>query len=136
MNLTHPQNVFKKREKVNMSDDDLVRRLRGETMPFRDLRTTRRNELLYEAASHIEKLERDVLKYSSAVADAQMRNEELDRALNRIIDRWEAQKARIEKLEAALRCIEDEDNYGSDGCWVADSYPDEIARKALEGKDD
>ena len=45
-------------------------------------------------------------------------------------------KGHIEKLEAALRCIEDEDNYGSDGCWVADSYPDEIARKALEDKDD
>jgi hypothetical protein len=41
---------------------------------------------------------------------------------------------RIEKLEAALRCIEDEDNYGSDGCWVADSYPDEIARKALDAE--
>jgi hypothetical protein len=44
---------------------------------------------------------------------------------------------RIEQLEAALRRIEDENNYGSDGCWVADSYPDEIARAALgEKKDD
>jgi hypothetical protein len=46
-------------------------------------------------------------------------------------------KSRIEQLEAALRRIEDENNYGSDGCWVADSYPDEIARAALgEKKDD
>jgi hypothetical protein len=37
--------------------DDLANRLRGETMPFRDLKTTRRNELLHEAADRIEKLE-------------------------------------------------------------------------------
>ena len=43
---------------------------------------------------------------------------------------------RIEQLEAALRRIEDENNYGSDGCWVADSYPDEIARAALGEKKD
>ena len=43
---------------------------------------------------------------------------------------------RIEKLEAALREIADEENWGGDGCWAVESYPDEIARKALEGKDD
>ena len=43
---------------------------------------------------------------------------------------------RIEKLEAALREIADSANWGNDGCWNAESYPDEIARKALEGKDD
>ena len=86
-------------------------------------------DLAFAAADRIEKLERDVLKYSSAVADAQMRNEELDRALNRIIDRWEAQKARIEKLEAALREI------AALGFWDGDSAMS-IARKALEGKDD
>jgi hypothetical protein len=36
---------------------------------------------------------------------------------------------RIEKLEAALREIAAPD-------WDGESYPDEIARKALEGKDD
>jgi hypothetical protein len=36
---------------------------------------------------------------------------------------------RIEKLEAALREIAAPD-------WDSESYPDEIARKALEGKDD
>lgn len=40
-----------------MTELHISERLRGETMPFRDLRTTRRNELLYEAASRIEKLE-------------------------------------------------------------------------------
>jgi BMFP domain-containing protein YqiC len=38
-------------------------------------------------------------------------------------------EARIEKLEAALREIAAPD-------WDSESYPDEIARKALEGKDD
>ena len=36
---------------------------------------------------------------------------------------------RIEKLEAALREIAAPD-------WDGESYPDEIARKALEGKDE
>jgi hypothetical protein len=36
---------------------------------------------------------------------------------------------RIEKLEAALREIAAPD-------WDSESYPDEIARKALENKDD
>ena len=39
---------------------------------------------------------------------------------------------RIEKLEAALREIADEENWGSDGCWAVESYPDEIASEALE----
>lgn len=43
---------------------DLANRLRGETMPFRDLRTTRRNEVLYEAADHIEKLEAVLRTYA------------------------------------------------------------------------
>jgi len=42
---------------------------------------------------------------------------------------------RILKLEAALREIADSANWGNDGCWNAESYPDEIARKALEEKD-
>jgi hypothetical protein len=37
----------------------------------------------------------------------------------------------IEKLEAALRRISDDGNWGPDGCWDAMSYPDEIARVAL-----
>ena len=43
---------------------------------------------------------------------------------------------RIEQLEAALRLISDDGNWGPDGCWDAYSYPDEIARAALgETKD-
>ena len=48
-NLTHPQNVFEKREKVNMSDD-LVKRLRD---PF----YTPSLKSHAEAADRIEKLE-------------------------------------------------------------------------------
>ena len=102
--------------------------------------------MVFEAADRIEKLERDILNYSSAVADAQMRNEELDRALNRIIDRWEAQKARIEKLEAALKhCINALKQYemgddrprgpaGPVRPWLLGAMDNAI--KVLEGKDD
>jgi hypothetical protein len=50
----------------------------------------------------------------------------------------EDQQKRIEQLEAALRLISDDGNWGADGCWDADSYPDEIARAALgeEEEDD
>jgi hypothetical protein len=44
--------------------------------------------------------------------------------------------SRIEKLEAALREIADGANWDNGGGWGAESYPDEIARKALEGKPD
>ena len=50
MQITHPQNVFKKREKVNMSDD-LVKRLREKA--FR----TETYELISAAVDRIEKLE-------------------------------------------------------------------------------
>ena len=97
--------------------DDLVKRLRQ----YPDVK------LPNEAADYIEKLKRDILNYSSAVADAEMRNEELDRALNRMIDRWEAQKARIEKLESALREIMNKDLFGMD--WAV-----RTARKALDAE--
>ena len=51
MQITHPQNVFKKREKVNMSDD-LIERLRG----YGD----GNNDLMDAAADRIEKLEAEV----------------------------------------------------------------------------
>jgi hypothetical protein len=78
-NLTHPQNVLKKREKVNMTDN-LIERLRGYCDGNNDL---------------------------------------MDAAANR-----------IEKLETALEKIIDTDpDEGTS--WFHD-----IARKALEGKDD
>jgi cell division protein FtsB len=52
-------------------------------------------------------------------------------AVNELTRQISFYKDKSEKLEAALRRIEDSNNYGSDGCWVADSYPDEIARAAL-----
>jgi len=86
--LTHPQNVFKKREKVNMSDD-LVKRLRNEEESDW---ATHPVGLLKEAAD------------------------------------------RIEKLEAALREIIQEDALTGKTVFVGDFG--KIARKALEGKDD
>jgi hypothetical protein len=58
MKITHPQNVFKKREKVNMSDD-LVKRLRAEGIAELD-----------EAADRIEKLEaalREIVAWPTTV---------------------------------------------------------------------
>ena len=41
----------------------------------------------------------------------------------------------IIKLREALERIADSSNWGEDGCWDADSYPDEIAKEALTGKE-
>jgi len=57
-------------------------------------------------------------------------------AVNELTRQISFYKDKSEKLEAALRRIEDSNNYGSDGCWVGDSYPDEIARAALGEKKD
>jgi len=46
----------------------------------------------------------------------------------------EDQQKRIEQLEAALRHISNDGNWGPNGCWEGTSYPDEIALAALEGK--
>jgi hypothetical protein len=107
--------------------NDLVKRLRslvGQYIGDADI-----DDELQGAADCIEKLEAAIVTYSSAVAGAQVCNEELNRALNRVIDRWEIQSARIEKLEEALREI------AALGYWDGDSAMN-IARKALEGKDD
>jgi len=100
--------------------DDLVKRLRDKYASPQDA---------VAAADRIEKLEAAIVTYSSTVAGAQVCNEELNRALNRVIDRWEIQNARIERLEAALREI------AALGYWDGDSAMS-IARKALEGKDE
>jgi len=91
-------------------NDDLVKRLREKA--FR----TETYELVNEAADRIEQ-------------DAQHIDEmyELVTAMN---TDHTASKTRIEKLEAALRSIRDDHSF-SFGDWQAD-----IARKALEGKDD
>lgn len=87
-----------------------------------------------------DKLEMPLEQFAEAVAKENVRlnehNEKLKGQTKLYFDAFNKATARIEKLEAALRCIEDQNNYGSDGCWIADSYPDDIARKALEVKDD
>ena len=103
-----------------MTEPHISERLRGETMPFRDLRTTRRNELLYEAASHIEKLEEEVERLvKSRNKWGKLYNQTLeklrlsvmsDSEYVKIIDeKCVEQASHIEKLEAALRAICDEE---------------------------
>jgi hypothetical protein len=41
----------------------------------------------------------------------------------------------IERLRKALERIADSSNWGEDGCWDADSYPNEIAEEALKEKE-
>ena len=113
--------------------DDLVERLRNNrscNFPETPCGAEEEFRNAFEAADRIEKLKADVLKYSGSVANAQMHNEELNRALNRVIDRWEEQSIRVERLEAALQAVI---RYaGSAG----DDYLANQARKALEGKDE
>jgi len=77
-----------------MTELHISERLRGETMPFRDLRTTRRNEVLYEAADRVEKLE-------AALRDCM-------------------EMAEVHEIPFRNRVM----------------YISDVARKALEGKDD
>jgi hypothetical protein len=87
------------------------------------------------------------LRESSAAwfAEGECSNSELEReAANRIESQMQligasgeaigAMLARIEELEAALRQISNDGNWGPNGCWEGTSYPDEIARAALGGE--
>ena len=56
MYLTHPQNVFKKREKVNMSDD-LVKQLRLLNTFEWMARPATTKQICFDAADRIEKLQ-------------------------------------------------------------------------------
>ena len=65
MQITHPQNVFKKREKLNMSDD-LVKQLRFTADDVCRCGTS----VCLEAADHIEKLEaalREIVAWPTTV---------------------------------------------------------------------
>jgi hypothetical protein len=124
--LTHPQNVFKKQEKVNMTDD-LVKRLRqwdcGESTW----------ELLESAADRIETLEASESEWQPICDSYAAENQRFN--------------DRIEKLEAALRhCINALREYemGDDRPrgpipnddlrpWLLGAMDN--AREALEGKD-
>ena len=122
--------------------DDLVKRLRG-GLPCGDVKCVERSAAggctCGEAASRIEKLEmllhgekclRQDLKDTAEAHSKQQRD-------------------RIEKLEAALRVYADEDHWSGDTfepimfpegeckcCYEHFSDQGEIARKALEGKDE
>ena len=46
-----------------------------------------------------------------------------------------SQNDSIVQLKKALERIADSSNWGEDGIWDADSYPDEIAKEAFEEKE-
>ena len=102
--------------------DDLVKRLRKGVMCGDD-------PIVDKAADRIEKLESDILEYSNAVANFLLQNEELNCAFNRVIDRWEEQSTRIEKLEAALKELL------SLGSWGTNDLARTIILEALEAND-
>jgi len=64
-----------------------------------------------------------------AAREAEIANQ----ALNYVSLFGELQNAMADnaRMQAALEKIADDDNYGEDGCWNAESYPDEIAEAAL-----
>jgi hypothetical protein len=115
--LTHPQNVLKKREKVNMADD-LVKELRWYNS------NSDASKKMHRAADLIEKLEEQA-HYANGVADLAMKHRDYA-------------EQRVEKLEAALReVLSWVDQYSVDAAYD-DHWPaiEELARNALEGKDD
>jgi len=81
------------------------------------------------AADRIEKLESDILEYSNAVANFLLQNEELNCAFNRVLDRWEEQSTRIEKLKGALKELL------SLGSWGTNDLARTIILEALETND-
>ena len=104
-------------------------------------------EIAYEAADYIEKLEAANLKQSCIKVDDQMRiekleaeNAELQSEVNivRLAAKYAAKirDARIEKLEAALRKIMNLGQSAVPDHWEARCLARDIARKALEGKND
>jgi hypothetical protein len=100
--------------------DDLMKRLRDKYASPQDVA---------EAAGRIEKLESDILEYSNAVANFLLQNEELNCAFNRVIDRWEEQSTRIEKLEGVLKELL------SLGSWGTNDLARTIILEALETND-
>jgi len=104
-------------------------------------------EIAYEAADYIEKLEAANLKQSCIKVDDQMRiekleaeNAELQSEVNivRLAAKYAAKirDARIEKLEAALRKIMNLGQSAVPDHWEARCLARDTARKALEGKND
>ena len=87
-----------------------------------------------------DKLEMPLEQFAEALAKENARlnehNEKLKGQTKLYFDAFNKATARIQELESALWEIADSANWDNAGCWNADSYPDEIARKALEGKDD
>jgi hypothetical protein len=106
---------------------DLVKRLRDKVEASRIYDDD--EELLDEAADCIEKLEDTIEVMQHQLKELQWSFDCKDDLHKQDYERMKKYLDRIEKLEAALREIAAPD-------WDGESYPDEIARKALEGKDD
>jgi chromosome segregation ATPase len=123
--------VFKKQEKVNMSDD-LVKQLRFTADDVCRCGTS----VCLEAADRIEHLEDRCANLLVENGILNNRIEKLEAALQRAnatAEEYERKfylgSDRIEQLESALREIINKDSFSMD--WAI-----RTARKALEGKDD
>ena len=103
--------------------NDLANRLRGETMPFRDFRTTRRNEVLYEAADRIEQLEAEVLAWQKFGNEA---TQTMSDAVDDCVRATELAKEKHEEVERYSRLC----NKQNDTMQKMSAQIDELAELA------
>jgi regulator of replication initiation timing len=60
---------------------------------------------------------------------------ELEKQIRNTLNAFSDARKQIERLREALERIANSSNWGGDGCWDADSYPNEIAEEALKEKE-
>ncbi len=90
--------------------------------------------------AHLDAPEQDADKQLAAMTQERDHYKEMDalhiQSLGLKSEQLAASQAREAALREALGTIAHYDNWGEDGCWESDSYPDEIAIAALATSSD